>query len=505
MSHPNQYTRREPKVVWSPLPGSQTLAVTCPANHILYHGTRGPGKTDSQLMAFRKNVGKGYGAHWRGVIFDREYKNLDDLIAKSLRWFPQFQDGARFLRSKGDYKWIWPTGEELYFRQIKRKEDYWNFHGQEFTFIGWNELCKFPTPELYDALMSCNRSSFLAAEHSPDPLNPLPQIPLVVFSTANPYGPGHAWVKRRFIDPAPPGTLIRIDTDVFNPQTQKREIITKYQVALFGSYKENRFLAPEYVAELENIKDENKRKAWLEGDWNITAGGAFDDLWDENVHVIPRFIVPHTWRLDRSHDWGSAKPFSNGWWALANGEEATLPDGRIFTPAKGSLIRFHEWYGGHPSEINVGLNLSAKSVAVGIKHRETTLLECQWIQRSVAAGPADNSIYDEERKDVDSIAREMEREGVYWERSNKSAGSRKMGLQLVRDRLENALTGDGPALYVMDHCREFIRQLPVMPRDPDDPEDVDTEAEDHLYDEVRYRVLKGAGHAAQALKVTYRT
>src|SRR5438046_375213 len=93
------------RLVWEPLPGSQTLAMNCPAHVLLYHGTRGPGKTDAQLMRFRQHVGQGYGKFWRGVIFDREYKNLDDLIAKSQRWFKDFGDGARFLSSKADYRW----------------------------------------------------------------------------------------------------------------------------------------------------------------------------------------------------------------------------------------------------------------------------------------------------------------------------------------------------------------------------------------------------------------
>ena len=83
-------------VVWEPLKGSQAKAMSCPCNHILYEGTRGPGKTDAQLMFFRQFVGVGYGAYWRGVIFDREYKNLDDLVAKSKKWFLQFGDGAQW-------------------------------------------------------------------------------------------------------------------------------------------------------------------------------------------------------------------------------------------------------------------------------------------------------------------------------------------------------------------------------------------------------------------------
>jgi hypothetical protein len=70
-------------------------------------------------VRFAQNVGVGYGSYWRGVIFDRKYKNLDDLIIKSKRIFRAiFGDRCKFLESKGDYKWVWDTGEELMFRQF---------------------------------------------------------------------------------------------------------------------------------------------------------------------------------------------------------------------------------------------------------------------------------------------------------------------------------------------------------------------------------------------------
>lgn len=503
-------------VIWSPLPGSQALALNCPANHILYEGSRGPGKTDAQLMFFRKHVGQGYGAFWRGVIFDREYKNLDDLINKSLRWFPQFSDGARFLQSAQDYRWIWPTGESLEFRQLKMDKDYWKYHGQEYAFIGWNELTKYPTSKLYDDMMSCNRTSFIPDLHTPKDKEgnfrtpdgkPLPEVPLVVFATSNPYGPGHAWVKKRFIDAAPPGKRIFTRTKIFNPRTQKDAIVTKSQVRLYGSYRENKFLAPEYIAELYNNKDKNKRKAWLTGSWDIVAGGALDDLWDEGVHDVPRFRIPPAWRVDRTFDWGSSKPFSVGWWAEANGEDAMLLDGKhVFCPVKGSLIRIAEWYGCDPNSPNTGIYMSARGIAQGIKGIESQLLKQQWISTTPLPGPADSSIFDSSRKGkdgqgADSIADEMAKEGVRWKPADKSPGSRKNGLQLVRERLENASTGEGTAIYFMNHCRAAIAQLPVLPRDPDDPDDVDSEAEDHVYDEVRYRVLAGANRLATNVQV----
>lgn len=465
------------------------LALACPAHHILYHGTRGPGKTEVQLMRFRRRVGLGYGAFWRGVIFDREYKNLEDVVAKSTRWFYQLGDGAQFTSGTGSFKWKWPTGEELLFRHIKKEKDYWLYHGHEYPFIGWNELTKYPTSELYDAMMSCNRSSFVPDHYPLADGSLLPEIPLEVFSTTNPWGAGHNWVKHRFIDVAEAGVISRNTIEVFNPRTQKREPVTRTQTHIFGSYKENRFLSPEYVAELEGISDENKREAWLYGNWDIVAGGALSDVWGRWL-ILPRFRIPKGWRVDRSFDWGSTHPFSVGFWAEANGEEAKLPDGSTFCPPKGSLIRIDEWYGAKELGTNKGLMLSAPEIALGIKQRELLLKQGKWIETPVLPGPADNQIRDVRESDTPTIETKMAQHGVRWAESDKAPGSRKIGLQLIRDRMQAARDANGePAIYFMDNCRAAIGTLPTLPRDELKPDDVDTDSEDHAYDEVRYRVL----------------
>lgn len=488
--------------VWRPIPGtSQELAMDSRAHITLYAGARGPGKTDCQLMRFRRHVGKGYGPFWRGVIFDREYKNLDDLVNKSRRWFNAFGDGARFLSSAQDYKWVWPTGEELLFRAIKTIDDYWNYHGQEYPFIGWNELCKYPTLELFDMMMTCNRSSFTPEKDNPK----LPDIPLEVFATTNPYGAGHSVVKRRFIDVAPYGVVVKTTTDVFNPKTKQREPVTKTQVTLFGSYKENIYLSPEYIAVLEQLTDPNLRAAWLWGDWDIVAGGALSDVWRKNVHIIPRFRIPKEWAIDRCFDWGSTQPFCVSWFACANGEETTFPDGRIFAPPAGTIIQFYEWYGTKEIGTNVGLRMSSGDIAEGILTIEKDLLENKWIPFAPWPGPADNQIRDIREADIETIEKKMSDKGVRWEGSDKSPGSRKIGLQLTRERLEASTKREGPGLYFTENCVAAIATIPSLPRDDKIIDDVDTEAEDHPYDLVRYRVLKGSNRAARSLPVSHPT
>lgn len=527
--------QREQKIVWSPLAGSQTLVMSCPAHIILYHGTRGPGKTDSQLMRFRRRVGQGYGRHWRGVIFDRQYKNLDDLISKSMRWFPEFKDGARFLSSKSDYKWVWPTGEELLFRTVRSDADYWSYHGQEFPFIGWNELTKYPNDNLFEMMMSCNRSSFRPQDFPliidgvhyrktgevvlcdfDDQFAEeflLPPMPLEVFATTNPFGVGHNWVKKRFLHDEegktiPPGKLRAKTINVFNPQTQLREDITKYQVHLFGSYRENKYLSPEYVAELENIRDPNKRKAWLGGNWDVVSGGMFDDVWDESTHVVRPFTIPFGWTIDRSFDYGSSAPFSVGWWAESDGSDVQMSDGTWRSTVRGDLYRIAEWYG-TTGKSNQGLRMLANQIAAGIIEREIAM----GISSRVRPGPADNAIWTVDNGN--SIAADMEKQirldngqvyrGVQWLRSDKSAGSRIAGWEKIRSYLEGAkqkwipdprnpdrkipVPRERPGLFAFSSCRHFKDLFPNLPRDENEPDDVDTEAEDHIGDEVRYRVL----------------
>lgn len=467
-------------------------------------------------------MGLGYGRFWRGVIFDREYKNLDDLISKSLRWFPEFKDGAKFLSSKADYRWVWRTGEELLFRTIRKDSDYWAYHGQEFPFIGWNELTKYPTGSLYELMMSCNRSSFipadyplwisakvyretgklvLAEEGTKDAMKYLlDDIPLEVFATSNPFGVGHNWVKKKFISVAAPGEMVKRTINVFNPRTQRREDVHKYQCHIFGSYKENKYLSPEYVATLESMTDENKRKAWLHGSWDVVSGGMFDDVWDPRVHVIDPFDIPFSWRIDRSFDYGSSKPFSVGWWAESDGSDVRLADGTWMSTVRGDLFRIGEWYG-CTNESNTGLRMLATQITSGIIEREMAM----GIYSKVNPGPADNSIWNVDNGN--SIAADMRKpvmingkwvNGVEWLRCDKSAGSRVAGwekcrkyLQAAKPIVDNDKTypREHPGVFFFRNCKNAIDLFPILPRCEKNPDDVDTEAEDHIGDEIRYRIM----------------
>lgn len=481
-------TDTEADVVWAPHPGSQVLFLGCPLYEVLYTGTRGPGKTDALLMDFAQHCEQGYGDAWRGILFRHEYKPLQEVIAKSKRWFNQiFGDRVRFLESKGDYKWLWQSGEELMFRAVKKKADYWDYHGFEIPWIGWEELTAWPDPAVYHVFKSVNRSSH-------------PDVPRKYRATCNPYGPGHNWVKSYFIDPAPPGVPFTPEPDHLEDALGE-ELTSELDemdeglraVTLHGHYSENRALMeaePDYPAKIRaSASNPAQAKAWLTDDWDIVSGGMFDDVWKREVHVIDGWApadTPASWRIDRAFDWGSSAPFSVGWWAESDGTRA--PNGRTYP--RGTLFRIAEWYGwnGTPNE---GLRLTDEQIAEGIAERE----EHMGIDGRVKPGPADTTIFDAD-PGRDSQAERM-RKAASSVRFVEADKTRQAGWQAMRGMLDEALKvlpdregrPEDPCLYVFERCRQFIRTVPTLPRDERDPDDADTEAEDHIADETRYRVM----------------
>src|SRR5438874_55701 len=117
------------------------------------------------------------------------------------------------------------------------------------------------------------------------------------------------------------------------------------RLARWNEDVQGRLLLPGEIAVLRMQRNEND-SAWLDGDWSVTLG-AFFDCWDSKRHVVRPFEVPAEWMRFRSMDWGSAVPFSVGWWAVVQDDFET--DGRVLP--RGCLVRYREWYGMTPGQI----------------------------------------------------------------------------------------------------------------------------------------------------------
>jgi hypothetical protein len=435
-------------------------------------------------MDFAQHVGLGWGSDWRGILFRQTYPQLADVIAKTRKWIPRIFPRARF--NEQSTTWKWPDGEELLLRHMKVSSDYNKYHGHEYPWIGWEELTTWPSGDCYHVMKSTNRSSREG-------------IPRKYRATCNPYGSGHNWVKAHFVDPSPAGVpfvaersnIVAIAAE-FGLEVEASDNLQT--VTIHGHYSENRTLMKaqaDYPAVIAaSASNPEQAKAWLNDDWDVVAGGMFDDVWNRKRHVLPTFTVPKSWRIDRSYDWGSTRPFSVGWWAEANGESVLIPDNnggtRRFCPPRGSLVRIAEWYGWDGKTPNVGLKLTDTTIGKGIVERERQL----GIFGRVTPGPADSSIFSADPGHT-SPADAMAKEGAVFIEADKSPGSRKRGWEAGRRMLEESAKErpEGPGVWIMDRCLQFIRTVPTLPRDDKDPDDVDTDSEDHTADEWRYRML----------------
>jgi hypothetical protein len=509
------------KAAWAPQPGSQVFFLADTAVEVLYEGTRGPGKTDALIMDFCQEVGKGWGAEWKGILFRQSHPMLRDVIEKSKKWIKRIWPDAIYNEVKT--MWEWPTGERLYFSHFHVRSDYDNYHGHAYPWIGWEELTNWPNPDCYLSMFSCSRSTIKG-------------MPRKVRATTNPYGVGHNWVKSRWRLPIngetfngrkiTVGPLITDSLDADNnPEPPRR--------AIHGYLDENILLMhtdPGYKGRIKAAaRNASELAAWMDGSWDIVAGGMFDDIWYEyrDAIIVPPFEIPTGWKIYRAYDHGSSKPFSVGWYAKSDGSDVRFPEVRnldgTVTPARtrstvrGDLFRFREWYGwrGQPNE---GLRMLIPDISKGIIEREV-----KWGLRAedgswtrVSRGPADSSIFDDNMNGSDvSIANDFEKpvivnnvrfKGIYWERADKGPGSREQGWEQIRKRLKATKKPEGgyretAGLFVTTDCVQWLRCVPVLPRDDKEIDDVDDEAEDHNGDETRYMLRFDTGPAMKSGRV----
>jgi hypothetical protein len=440
--------------LWQPQPGPQTLLIACPVEDVLFGGARGGGKTFGLLGDFLVYALR-YGGAAKGILFRRTYPELEEIERVAHEIYKP--GGGSWLASSRT--WIWYSGAQLKFRYMQREEDASNYQGHSFSWIGWDEITNWASPRGINKLRATLRSSS--------------GIPCRWRVSGNPGGVGHNWVKQAYIDPAPPFVPFR------DPISQ----ISRLYIP--ATLDDNQILVrndPDYWKRVTEAAAgrEDLLKAWRDGSWDIVAGGMFDDIWDEKIHVLEPFRIPCAWRVDRTFDWGSSKPFSVQWWAESDGTDA--PGGRRYP--RGTLFHIAEWYG-WTGKANEGVKLTDHEIAKGIKDTESQLMG-RLIETVPLSGPAD---LPPGQPGAVSMADNMARMGVRWEPIRGT--NRITGWQIIRKMLLAARKGnpEEPGLYVFSTCRQFIRTVSVLPRSERNPDDADTEAEDHAADACRYRVM----------------
>lgn len=445
-------TAANTEVIWRPQSGPQTALIQCPIFEVFFGGARGGGKTDGMLGEFIRHAAD-HGENAIGLMIRRELTQLIETMERAKAIYTPL--GAKFHEQQK--MWRFPNGARLRFAYLERDADADGYQGHSYTRVYVEELGTFPSPVPIFKLMATLRSGA--------------GVPCGFRATGNPGGPGHLWVKARYIDPAPDGWTV-LNEQFQNPWTKKT--ISRERIYIPSRVTDNQYLGDEYVANLQMAGSKQLVQAWLQGDWDI-IDGAFFDGWQHHKHVLTPFPIPADWLRFRSMDWGYATPFSVGWWAVAGDDHYA---GDVLIP-RGALVRYREWYGA--TAPNVGLRITAEQVAEGIAALEKG--------ESISYGVIDPAAY--QHTSGPSIAEKMFNSGVSFRRADNTRVSPDKGKLGGWDAVRARLRGDGdtPMLFVFNTCRDFIRTLPVLQHDRDRPEDLDTDQEDHAADDCRYACL----------------
>lgn len=443
-----------PNVIWTPQK-KQILMQQRPEYEGFYGGAAGGGKSDYLLTEALRQV---HIPHYMGIIFRKTYPQLSELIDRS-RWL--YKNAFPKAKYNGtEHVWQFPSGAKIYFGNMNRPADRINYQGKRYDFIGFDELTHF-TWEEYSYLYSRNRPSG-------------PGTRVYRRATGNPGGIGHGWVKQYFVKAGPPLKPIKTELEIIGPD-RKLIKLSRKKIFVPSSVFDNQELLkndPNYLANLAML-DEQDKDALLYGDWDSFAGQVFTE-WRDDIeaydnqkftHVINDFDIPKSWKIYRGFDFGYAKPFSVGWYALDH-------DGRLY--------RIREWYGCTKTP-NTGIKIYPQEIAKGIRDIENSDPN---IKGRKVIGIADPSIYDKSRGE--SVGEMMEQCGVYFQPADNTrlAGKMQFHYRLAFDEVGM------PMLYIFKSCRHFIRTIPALVYDDVKVEDIDTDQEDHIYDECRYVLME---------------
>jgi len=428
------------EVIFKPNSGPQTEFLAASEREVFYGGARGGGKSYAMLVDPLRYCSK---PHHRALLIRRTMPELRDLISKSQLLYSKAYPGAKWREQEKE--WRFPSGAKIEFGYAENMTDVLRYQGQSYTWIGIDELPQYPSPDIYNFL----RSSLRSVDKD---------IPVYLRATGNPGNIGSQWVKEMFVDPAEPNSAfeIKIDTPVGVKTITRRFIPAKLQ--------DNPYLmqTDDYYAMLASLPD-IQRKQFLDGDWDAYEDSAFPEF-SKTTHVVEPFEIPKGWYKFRAADWGYSSPACVLWFAV---------------DYNNNLWLYRELY--------------TSKVTADIFARQVLELESgEYIQYGVL----DSSTW-AKRGDVGpSIAETMIQQGCRWRQSDRSPKSRISGKLEIHKRL--LVNDKEPGLRVFKNCRNLIRTMSTLPTDKKNPEDVDTNAEDHAYDALRYGCMSRPMHPKYA-------
>ncbi len=457
-----------------PLHQKQWTAFTSKATEILYGGAAGSAK--SHLMRVASIMWALAIPGLQVYMFRRTY---DDLIKNHMEGPTGFH--ALLAPWIGKYVDIvekeirFNNGSKIYLCHCQHEKNKFDYQGAEIHVLLIDELTHF-TDSIYRYL----RGRVRMPEDMKIPEEYKGLFPRILCGS-NPGGIGHQFVKSTFIDAKPA-------FEIYQTSDEEGGFLRQFIPAnLNDNPSLNR---DKYKRTLSGLGNEALVKAMLEGDWDIVAGAAFDI--DRRIHMLRAFTPPKHWTRFSSLDWGYTKPYSNGWYCVAEG--GTLLEGLNGHPDRyipdGAVIRYRELYGttGKPDE--------------GVKENSETVVAKILAQEKEANERMDYRIADTQlwaKNDGKSSAERMIDESNKLLKNGKALQGfnprgcekdRQANYQEVSNRLKGVEMDDGyfmPMFYVTENCTNWWRTVPPLVLDDINPEKgPGDKQEDHAYDDTQY-------------------
>jgi hypothetical protein len=428
----------EKDVIFQPNQGPQSDFLASSEREVFYGGARGGGKSYAMLVDPLRYCDK---QHHRALLIRRTMPELRDLINHSQQLYSKAYPGAKWREQEKE--WRFPSGARIEFGYAENLTDALRYQGQSYTWIGIDELPQYPTPDIYNFL----RSSLRSVD---------PEIPVYMRATGNPGNVGSLWVKEMFVDPCESNK--RFDVEIPTPMGVKK-ISRKFIPA---KLQDNPYLmqTDDYYAMLASLPEVQK-KQFLEGDWDAYESSSFPEF-NRQIHVIEPFDIPRNWMRFRAADWGYSSPACCLWFAVDY-------DNNLFV--------YRELY-------------TKRNTADIFARKVLEMEDGEYIRYGIL----DSSTWARRGDIGPSIAETMIQEGCRWRQSDRSPRSRIAGKVEVHKRLRVDEDTGYPSMFIFSNCLNLIRTLPMLPVDKNNPEDVDTTADDHAYDALRYGCMSRPIH-----------
>ena len=440
-------------VLWQPNSDVQRAFLACSARTAMIGGGAGSGKTSALLAAGAEQSGN---PKHRAVICRRDFPSLRQITSASYALFLPM----RATYNKSEHLWTFPSGSTLGFSHLEDETAMYQHAGQEYSFIGFDELTQLPGDAVDSRGQPINSAfSFMQSRlRAPAGSNLRKEIR----ATATPGGPGMAWVKAYF----------RI-TDS-GESTEFVDEVTGFRRAYFkATVADNPALSQsDYARQLADLPAA-QRKALLHGDWSSYVGQVFDE-WVYQKHTCEPFPIPAEWDVWRGADDGFAAPACVLWLA----HDATHD--RMYV--------IEELYqrGMTPEIMAQEVLRIDRSLPMNL-YGETIENDAPIDGVIDSASFADVGLGDESGRG--GRAEIMNKLGCRWTPSPKGAGSRVAGVSAMHQRL--ALKSDAfGGLVVFRNCRNLIRTLPAMTYDRTHPEDIDPACEEHAVKALQYGLTR---------------